>query len=410
MYPQVSPEVHVYAPVGPDLNSHLGRINDFNSRTENPTHWVEKIYSGPDYLSRMLAEKAGNVVVIAGNNTRKTEYINDCVKAGFNVLADKPMAITPEGFNLLRAAFEAASKNNVLLYDIMTERYEITSILQRELAQNPEVFGTIDKGSDKDPAVELDSVHYFFKEVAGKPLIRPAWFFDPRQEGEAIPDVGTHLVDAVQWICFPERSIDWRKDIKVQNARRWPTKVSLDQFRRATGEKTFPDFLKKDIDPKGQLQVFQNGSVNYTLRGVHVKVTARWDFEAAPGAKDSLYSRIRGTGCSLLIKQGPEQHFQATLYVEPRKASGQFEEKFRATVLRIAQRYPGVGLKKSGSQWEVTIPDALRVGHEAHFAQVTEHFLKYLAERKLPAWEVPNMLAKYYTATEAYRLSHKQGP
>src|SRR6476620_266424 len=165
MYPPVSPEVHVYAPVGPDLNLHLGRINDFNSRTENPTRWVEKVYSGPDYLSRMLAEKAGNVVVIAGNNTRKTEYINDCVKAGFNVLADKPMAITPEGFDLLRAAFEAAYKNNVLLYDIMTERYEITSILQRELAQNPEVFGTIDNGSEKDPAVELESVHYFFKEV-----------------------------------------------------------------------------------------------------------------------------------------------------------------------------------------------------------------------------------------------------
>src|SRR5262245_4532373 len=36
MYPQVSPEVHVYAPVGPDLDLHLGRINDFNSRTENP--------------------------------------------------------------------------------------------------------------------------------------------------------------------------------------------------------------------------------------------------------------------------------------------------------------------------------------------------------------------------------------
>ena len=25
----------------------------------------------------------------------------------------------------------------------------------------------------------------------------------------------------------------------------------------------------------------------------------------------------------------------------------------------------------------------------------------------LPAWEVPNMLAKYYTTAEAYRLSHR---
>jgi hypothetical protein len=26
----------------------------------------------------------------------------------------------------------------------------------------------------------------------------------------------------------------------------------------------------------------------------------------------------------------------------------------------------------------------------------------------MPDWEVPNMIAKYYTTTEAYRLSHHQ--
>jgi hypothetical protein len=45
------------------------------------------------------------------------------------------------------------------------------------------------------------------------------------------------------------------------------------------------------------------------------------------------------------------------------------------------------------------------VGHEAHFAQVTEKYLRYLAQGKLPAWEVPNMLAKYYVTTKAYELS-----
>jgi hypothetical protein len=48
------------------------------------------------------------------------------------------------------------------------------------------------------------------------------------------------------------------------------------------------------------------------------------------------------------------------------------------------------------------------VGHEAHFAQVTENYLKYLAAGQLPEWEVPNMVAKYYTTTEAYRLSHRR--
>src|SRR2546430_13531798 len=44
----------------------------------------------------------------------------------------------------------------------------------------------------------------------------------------------------------------------------------------------------------------------------------------------------------------------------------------------------------------ITIPDKYRVGHEAHFAQVTSRFLEYVKDpKRLPAWEKPNMLAKY---------------
>ena len=99
----------------------------------------------------MCQEKAGNVVVISGNNLRKTEYIEKAVAAGFNVLADKPMAITPEGFKQLCQTFELAERKHVLLYDIMTERYEITIALQRELARMPELFGTFVPGTPEDP-------------------------------------------------------------------------------------------------------------------------------------------------------------------------------------------------------------------------------------------------------------------
>jgi len=52
------------------------------------------------------------------------------------------------------------------------------------------------------------------------------------------------------------------------------------------------------------------------------------------------------------------------------------------------------------------IPDALRVGHEAHFAQVTTRFLSYLRDRtKLPAWERPNMIAKYTVTTLGTEMS-----
>ena len=51
------------------------------------------------------------------------------------------------------------------------------------------------------------------------------------------------------------------------------------------------------------------------------------------------------------------------------------------------------------------VPAKYDVGHESHFAQVTTNFLRYLREGALPAWELPNMLVKYGTIMEAYKLS-----
>ncbi len=59
--------------------------------------------------------------------------------------------------------------------------------------------------------------------------------------------------------------------------------------------------------------------------------------------------------------------------------------------------------------YQVLIPQEYNVGHEAHFAQVTESFLSYLAAGRLPGWEVPNMLTKYRITTEALTLA-RGGP
>ena len=93
---------------------------------ENPTGWKEEVDTSVNYLEKMLNAKPGNVVVISGNNKLKTEYIKKSVEAGLNVLADKPMAISRAGFDELKQAFAEAKEKNVLLYDIMTSRYEIT--------------------------------------------------------------------------------------------------------------------------------------------------------------------------------------------------------------------------------------------------------------------------------------------
>src|SRR3954447_16456109 len=73
MYPGIAPEVYVYAPGGAELSAHLDLVKQYNSRSETPTKWEEKVYTGKDYLAKMLSEKKGNVVVLAGNNRQKTE-------------------------------------------------------------------------------------------------------------------------------------------------------------------------------------------------------------------------------------------------------------------------------------------------------------------------------------------------
>jgi len=406
MYPEVSDVVHVYAPEGPEVQSYLDMIKNFNTRSENPTQWKEKTYIGSDYFKKMLDEKAGNVVVIAGNNARKTEYINESVKTGLNVLADKPMVVTPENFPLLEEAFKTAEKKGILLYDIMTERHEITTILQRELSQIAEVFGTLMQGTPDNPAMVQASVHRFSKIVAGKPLIRPAWFFDVSQEGEGIVDVTVHLIDLIQWEAFPGKIIK-RDDVKVTGAKRWTTNLTLEQFSKVTGLKSFPGYMEKYID-NDLLKVYSNGEIVYKINGIWAKVSVIWNFDEPKGG-DTHYSIMRGTKCNLVIRQGEEQRFKTVLYVEPTGSTNltAFEQTLTKTVeTTISGKYPGVELTKlSDKQYAISIPQKYKVGHEAHFRQVTEKYLKYLKEGKLPSWEVPNMITKYYITTTALKLA-----
>lgn len=412
MYPDVDSVVHVYAPEGPDLQLYLDKIQSYNTRSDEPTHWKEDVYKGPDFLDKMLADKrsvatAGNVVVMAGNNRLKTDYIQKTVAGGFNVLADKPMVINASKFDQLKEAFTTAEKNNVLLYDIMTERYEITTMLQRAFSQQPDVFGTLEKGTPDNPAVTKESVHHFYKNVSGSILTRPAWFMDVAQQGEGIVDVTTHLVDLVQWECFPEQVIDYQKDISLTSARRWTTDMSLSQFKAITQQETFPDYLKKDVVKDSVLQVYSNGEINYQLKGVHAKVSVTWAYKAPEGAGDTHYSIMRGTKANLIIRQGAAQQYKPTLYIEAASGNKDLAAALKTVLPKIQQAFPGVDIKKDAAGWEVIIPEKYKEGHEAHFGRVTEKFLEYVKAGKLPAWEVPNMIAKYYTTTQALELARK---
>ncbi|MBA4323411.1 MAG: oxidoreductase, partial [Odoribacter sp.] len=57
---------------------------------------------------------------------------------------------------------------------------------------------------------------------------------------------------------------------------------------------------------------------------------------------------------------------------------------------------------------KINIPEKYRVGHEEHFGQVTAKFLEYMKDGKLPGWEVPGMITKYYTTTGALKRAKEK--
>ncbi|MFO7668572.1 MAG: putative oxidoreductase C-terminal domain-containing protein [Bacteroidales bacterium] len=404
MYESVDRVVYIYAPEGPEVESYLSLIDDYNSRLENPTSWEEKIYKGDDFFRKMIEEKPGNVMVVSGNNSKKTEYILETVDEGIHVLADKPMVISPEEFPMLEKAFATAKEKGVLLYDIMTERYEITTMMQKELSQIEPLFGALEKGTPENPAITKESVHHFSKIVSGKPLIRPPWFFDTGQQGEGIVDVTTHLVDLVQWEAFPGVILE-KPDVEILSGRRWTTDLTSAMFEKVTGLQSYPEYLLKEVDGD-LLKIYSNGEIIYTLKGVHAKVSVIWNFEAPEGTGDTHYSVMRGTKCNLVIRQGEAEGYKPILYIESRESvdSASFEYNLHSAIADIALKFPGIQVRQvNQGSWILDIPIDYKVGHEAHFAQVTEKFLDYLGQGKLPEWEIPNMIVKYYTTTEGMK-------
>lgn len=406
----VDSSVYVYAPEGEEVKAHLALIQSFNEREENPTRWEEVVYTGSDFFKKMLDDRKGQVVVLAGNNKNKTEYISKSIDAGLHVLSDKPMAIHYREFETLKNAFQKAAEEGVQLYDIMTERYNIFSILQKELIHNPEIFGEIIPGSSEDPSILKKSTHHFYKEVSGNPLIRPEWYYDVAQQGEGIVDVTTHYIDLIHWQVFPEQSIHYNEDVQIVDAERWATSISPEQYEKSTGAKSIPEYLKKDV--KGNnLDIYANGKILYSVNGHYAEVEVQWNYEAEKGNGDTHFSLIKGTKSMITIRQDKEQAFQPKLYIEPSEGASFTAEEAQAIrngFKSMEEKYPGIDLEESPFGLEVVIPDDLKEGHEEHFTRVANRFFEYVREGNMPQWEIDNMISKYYITTKALEIAEKK--
>ena len=189
------------------------------------------------------------------------------------------------------------------------------------------------------------------------------------------------------------------------SARRWPTVLTKKEFQKVTGLEQYPDYLKKDVSKDG-LNVYCNGEMVYKIKDTYAKVSVVWNYQAPEGTGDTHYSIMRGTKCNLIIKQGDAEEYKPTLYVKTFETDDFETQLNKALETSIAIHFLGVTIEKiSKTEWKINIPEKYKIGHEAHFGQVTKNYLEYLEKGELPEWEAPNMITKYYTTIEAFKMA-----
>jgi predicted dehydrogenase len=396
-HPSLSDDIYVYSVPGPDLDRFIEIAESFNNRQVDPTRWQLNVYRGKDCLEKLIDEKKGDIAILAGRNNTKMENIDILNRAGLAILADKPWVTTQAALPFLRSTL---ASDRPLAADIMTERFEIATLLQKEFLAAENVFGHIRINKDAGPSVFKECVHHLYKIVNEKPLVRPAWYFDIDVQGEGIIDTTIHLVDMTQWMLFPENPIDYEKDIELIEARRWATGVPLDKFAKITGSSQFPpavhEYVKDDI-----LNYFCNGELIYHIKGVPVHLREIWNLDEPPGGGDTHRSLMKGTRSDLMIRQLPEQDFKTELLVVPGENRRQVEEAVQECLRNWSDRYPGLSAIPEKNALLIEIPDNLRTTHEQRFCQVRDAFLEHLDTGTEPAEHRTCTIAKYTLLAEA---------
>jgi len=396
--PRVADEVHLYAYPGPDRDSFLALVDTFNSRPSNPTSWRVRLHQNDDPLSSLIADRPGDVVVLAGRNASKLVTIARLHGAGFHVLADKPWLTSSAAFPSLREATVGAP----LAMDIMTERHEVVARLRQRIVTNTELFGEFAKGLDM-PTIEIATVHHLYKVVNGQPLRRPWWYYDVGIQGDGMVDVQSHLVDQVQWLVAGKAPVEWNRDLEFHRARRWTTPVPIDLYRASTGQAAFPDALLDYVNGD-RLELPCNGEIEFSLKGVRARMRAEWGQCEPPGSGDRHPCTVRGTRCDLIVRHGAETSHVAELDLL-RKPGIAIEAPLAEAIASCQNEFPGLGYERRDGGFRLTIPASLRTDHESHFAMVLENFLDYVDAGRWPNWLAPSIRLRYEILAHARELA-----
>jgi predicted dehydrogenase len=382
-------EIVVYAREGREFHDFLTLVDRFNGRAERPTRWRPTVVVTDDPLERLLDERRGDVVVLAGRNRGKARAMRSLHDAGFHVLADKPWLVEPEDLDAVRASLAAPP----VAAEIMTGRLDVAAGVMRRLVATPVLFGTF---VEEAPGLDQESVHHLEKLVDGAPLRRPWWYFDVRVQGSGPVDVPTHLVDQAQWMSGDDGAL-----LTLLSADAWSTAVPVEAFRRVTGEHSFPEALAPFVDGD-TLDYRCNAEVTYRVGRITAHARTEWALSAPPGGGDSTRHVAHGTRADVRLEQSGRTGHRRRVFVEPRGDAAGIERTLCDLLATWQAELPGAEVVRAGADgFEVRLPPALDGGHETHFARVLDELLTAIDEGRWPADVAERTLAKYTLLAEA---------
>jgi predicted dehydrogenase len=403
-HPRVSDEVVVYVPDHPgggggrEAAEFLDLLTAFNRRAQRPTQWRVVVRAGPEPLARLLAERPGDVVILAGKNDRKMALVRRLHDAGLHVLADKPWMTTAAALADVRHVLSGGTR----VMEMMTGRHATTSRVAERLVGEPEIFGGFDEG--EGPVIRLASVHHLEKVVNGAPLRRPPWYFDVRVQGDGVADIPTHLVDQAQRFLAAGGAV-MRDGAELLAVRRWSTPVPRALFTRVTGLADFPPDLRPDV--AGDVLAYAgNAELSFRLGGVHVHLTTRWDLSEPPGGGDEHSAILVGRESRVRVEQGRRTGFRRRLFVEPRAGRSGVGAALTRAMAGWQPEFPGLAAVVSPEGFEVEVPAGPGTAHEAQFPLVLDEFLRAIESERWPDERAAETLAKYELLARALASAH----
>jgi predicted dehydrogenase len=405
-HPLVRDEIVVYAPTGPasargtpETVEFLDLIEAFNRRSQHPTSWQVVVRTADDPLARLLTERPGDVVILAGRNDRKMALMRALHDAGLHVLADKPWLTRAAALSDVRHVLGGGAR----VMEMMTGRHAGTAKVAERLLREPDVFGELD--TSDGPAIRLASVHHLEKSVNGAALRRPAWYFDVRVQGDGLADIPTHLVDQAQRLLAAS-GVAADHQPELLSARRWSTLVPRALFARVTGLADFPAELRADVD--GDVLTYaSNAKLTFRLGGAGVHLETRWDLTEPPGGGDAHSAMVIGTVSRLRIEQGPATGFRRRLLVEPRTGGARVGAALARVMAAWQREYPGLAAVAAPAGFEIQIPASPGTPHEGQFPLVLDEFLRAIEGGRWPDERAAETLAKYELLARA--LASAQG-